>query len=539
MAGCKVACALLALAACCCCCLGEKFTSLKDMEKILVAESSLGERLEQYIGAEESRLQRLRDIASDFKSHSAEALVDPDRHLGNPVSAFRLVKRFTTDWDNIYDSLLKSNAADRFSDGLQEILSLFPDNDDLIGAATAVTRLQDTYALPTEYIADGGLRGAHEAPVMTASECFELGRMAYNSGDYYHAVLWMEHALEKMKEDCSPETQNEKAALLDYLSYAMYQQGNPQRAYNLTLQWLQLEPGHERAQSNVVHYERILKEREEEKRQKEEAQTEEEPWINQRTYEGYRGTKDFADYEALCRGEDTQYRPVEHHLYCRYKKHHPYFILRPLKEEIMNFDPFIAVYHNAMLEEEMEKVKELAGPKLHRSGVFVHAGDDQGNIYTKYRTSKSAWIHDHEDFLINRISLRTSAMVNLTLETVEQWQVLNYGIGGHYEPHFDFVRKDEVSTFSDREGNRILTAIYYLSDVQAGGYTVFPDLGVKVKPEKGACAVWYNLMRSGDGDYRTKHAGCPVLQGVKWVSNKWFHERGQDELRPCSLSEFE
>ena len=47
---------------------------------------------------------------------------------------------------------------------------------------------------------------------------------------------------------------------------------------------------------------------------------------------------------------------------------------------------------------------------------------------------------------------------------------------------------------------------------------------------------WYNLMKSGEGDERTRHAGCPVLAGSKWVANKWFHERGQEFHRPCGLS---
>lgn len=46
---------------------------------------------------------------------------------------------------------------------------------------------------------------------------------------------------------------------------------------------------------------------------------------------------------------------------------------------------------------------------------------------------------------------------------------------------------------------------------------------------------WYNLLRSGVGDLRTRHAACPVLTGTKWVSNKWIHERGQEFRRPCGL----
>lgn len=33
---------------------------------------------------------------------------------------------------------------------------------------------------------------------------------------------------------------------------------------------------------------------------------------------------------------------------------------------------------------------------------------------------------------------------------------------------------------------------------------------------QGTAVFWYNLFRSGEGDYRTRHAACPVLVGSKW-----------------------
>nr|XP_015205045.1 PREDICTED: prolyl 4-hydroxylase subunit alpha-2-like isoform X3 [Lepisosteus oculatus] len=115
-------------------------------------------------------------------------------------------------------------------------------------------------------------------------------------------------------------------------------------------------------------------------------------------------------------------------------------------------------------------------------------------------------------------------------------QVANYGVGGQYEPHYDFSRRPFDSNLK-KDGNRLATYLNYMSDVEAGGATVFPDFGAAIWPRKGTAVFWYNLFRSGEGDYRTRHAACPVLVGSKWVSNKWIHERGQEFRRPCGLTE--
>lgn len=60
-----------------------------------------------------------------------------------------------------------------------------------------------------------------------------------------------------------------------------------------------------------------------------------------------------------------------------------------------------------------------------------------------YRISKSAWLKDEEHKYVRTISQRVEDMTGLTMTTAEELQVVNYGIGGHYEPHFDFARVSE------------------------------------------------------------------------------------------------
>ena len=72
-------------------------------------------------------------------------------------------------------------------------------------------------------------------------------------------------------------------------------------------------------------------------------------------------------------------------------------------------------------------------------------------------------------------------------EHAEPWQVGVYSPGGHYLPHYDaFDDDDDMSRARTPEGvwvgNRIATAMVYLSDV-TGGYTAFPHLGVAARPQ--------------------------------------------------------
>lgn len=57
-------------------------------------------------------------------------------------------------------------------------------------------------------------------------------------------------------------------------------------------------------------------------------------------------------------------------------------------------------------------------------------------------------------------------------ENGEAMQVLRYELGQKYEPHFDYFH-DKVN--QQLGGHRIATVLMYLSDVEKGGETVFPN----------------------------------------------------------------
>ena len=55
------------------------------------------------------------------------------------------------------------------------------------------------------------------------------------------------------------------------------------------------------------------------------------------------------------------------------------------------------------------------------------------------RTSKSIYLNDASEKELLNLNNLVSSITNLSITTADGWQVANYGIGGHLEPHFDFM----------------------------------------------------------------------------------------------------
>uniref|UniRef100_A0A6Q2XHN7 Prolyl 4-hydroxylase subunit alpha-1 n=1 Tax=Esox lucius TaxID=8010 RepID=A0A6Q2XHN7_ESOLU len=517
----------------------------EEMTDLLYTEKDLVTSLKNYIMVEEMKLKQVKQWAEKMDTLSATATQDPEGFLGHPVNAFKLMKRLNTEWGNLENLVLK-DSAEGFISNLTLQRQHFPTDEDQTGAAKALLRLQDTYRLDTNTISTGDLPGVTHKSLMTVEDCFELGKIAYSEVDYYHTELWMEQALKQLEE--GEESTVDKVTVLDYLSYAIYQQGDLGRALELTKKLLRIDPDHQRANGNLKYFEfQLIKQRKAQADEAKKAQVEDKDKKRRKRQPSDASKKKaFKEpvperkmYEMLCRGEGVKMtNRRQSRLFCRYYTNNgnPSYLLSPAKQEDEWDRPYIVRYHDIISHSEIEKIKELALPKLRRATI---SNPITGVLETApYRISKSAWLTGYDHPMIDQINQRIEDLTGLEMDTAEELQVANYGVGGQYEPHFDFGRKDEPDAFKELgTGNRVATWLFYMSDVAAGGATVFPDVGAAVWPKKGTAVFWYNLFPSGEGDYSTRHAACPVLVGNKWVSNKWIHERGQEFRRPCGLTE--
>ena len=88
--------------------------------------------------------------------------------------------------------------------------------------------------------------------------------------------------------------------------------------------------------------------------------------------------------------------------------------------------------------------------------------------------------------------------------------------GGFYHWHNDFGVGDERHPDF---GERLVTFIWYLNDVDEGGETEFMD-GTKVKPKQGRLMFFPCTWMYG-------HRGCPPVSNNKYICTGWLHGKVQ------------
>lgn len=184
-------------------------------------------------------------------------------------------------------------------------------------------------------------------------------------------------------------------------------------------------------------------------------------------------------------------------------------------------NPQIVLFDNLLSNDECEEIIALSRPRLERSSTITDAG---GSALDHRRTSEGAFVKKSESSVIATIERRIAALVGWPEERGEDLQILRYAPGAEYQPHYDYFdeSKPGAPLLLARGGQRLATLVMYLNTPEAGGATVFPDVGIEVAPKKGS-GVFFSY---GTPDPSTKslHGGMPVIAGEKWVATKWLRQ---------------
>lgn len=204
--------------------------------------------------------------------------------------------------------------------------------------------------------------------------------------------------------------------------------------------------------------------------------------------------------------------------------------------EAISWEPRAFVYHNFLSKKECEYLINLAKPNMEKSSVVDNETGKSKD--SRVRTSSGTFLPRGGDKIIRKIEQRIADYTFIPVEYGEGLQVLHYEVGQKYEPHFDYFL-DEFNTKNG--GQRVATLLMYLSDVEEGGETVFPNAkgnhsavpwwnklsecgksGLSVKPKMGDALFFWSLKPDATLDPSSLHGGCPVIAGNKWSSTKWM-----------------
>mmetsp|Transcript_30740 Transcript_30740/g.65924 ORF Transcript_30740/g.65924 Transcript_30740/m.65924 type:complete len:558 (-) Transcript_30740:700-2373(-) len=190
--------------------------------------------------------------------------------------------------------------------------------------------------------------------------------------------------------------------------------------------------------------------------------------------------------------------------------------------------PWVITFDNLLTDEECDSLIQHGFDAGYKRSEDVGQQKFDGTLTSKKsigRTSENAWCTTRNgcrtQTVPKRVLDRMTSIVGIPPENSEDLQILKYEVGQFYNTHHDYIPHQK-----ERQcGPRILTFFLYLSDVEAGGGTDFPDLGITVSPKKGRAVLWPSVYSSHpmEVDNRMRHQALPVIAGTKFGANAWIH----------------
>lgn len=188
--------------------------------------------------------------------------------------------------------------------------------------------------------------------------------------------------------------------------------------------------------------------------------------------------------------------------------------------------PKVRLVPDFLTPEECEYMISLAEGKwrpstVGRSSSSISDGksDKYVNKRSKGRTSSSFMLLHSQDDVVAEIERRAASLVGFPADHVERLNMLRYESGEFFGQHHD-------GAF------RPWTVFITLNDIPrgAGGETLFPALGLKIRPKAGTALVWPNCLEDGQADDRVVHEALPPTGVRKYAINCFVNEKPVAEL---------
>ncbi len=240
---------------------------------------------------------------------------------------------------------------------------------------------------------------------------------------------------------------------------------------------------------------------------------------------------------------------------------------------VLSQHPWIVVVDDFIRDHEIRALLDKGGRDFKPSSISSRGPNKNKPNDSRVRKSLSSFC-DHPycdaDPVIQALQRRVANATGIPMTNFDFLQLVKYDIGGFYRLHHD-----QDAHPSSPWGPRVITILFYLSDVQSGGGTHFPLLNITVAPKRGRAVLWPSMFDSdpsgtvlradasppkssrgssshdsdavlfakyldaiprtarppaGSFDFRTVHEAMEVKAGHKLVANLWL--RLFDTKRP-------
>lgn len=190
--------------------------------------------------------------------------------------------------------------------------------------------------------------------------------------------------------------------------------------------------------------------------------------------------------------------------------------------------PWVVTLENVATAEECQAMIEAGRVLGYERSKDVGARKFDGTFdaaESKDRTSSNAWCVEecYRNEFHQRVLKVVENITGIPERNSEYWQLLKYEEGQFYRHHHDYVNFHTERS----QGVRMLTVFLYLNTVEEGGGTRFTDLDITVEARRGRALLWPSVLndKPSEKDRRTHHEALPVIKGIKYGANGWYHER--------------
>ncbi|CAG7819254.1 unnamed protein product [Allacma fusca] len=513
--------------------------SIPDLKVLVQFESKISQDLTEKYLADDSPLSTGSEIRRqvklyllDFYEECGFKKIEDTKNqtclpaVRNSICVYRLFKRVKY---LLSDLILRRSFRLQLGGLWRQIIFFFWKNNwplfrDLEFVAEGILRLHLIHDYDLKQFANGKIsRKFTTNCTLSSAHCYEISQIALSLRDFSSAIEWLELAKEKVLVD-----HQASSSFIQFLLWNAIEKHNGYFDEDL---FLDLEP---------TFFNREISHVPQDSRNATKIRN-----IQLETFKGNneRYYKDL-NFLRLCSGQ-TQPVNNESELFCWYElKTHLSLTIGPMKMEFLSRDPDVVQIYEVLHDKEMQPILDDTSSRLQPSMVGGKPSF-KGNklrdsapvsVDKKTRTALVSWYFGEVDMTVSQNIERITGLHVLERTAAEDLQIAAYPLAGHYGSHLD--------AFSPALGNsenmqRIATFMFYLSDVDEGGSTVFTSQGVAATPVKGSALFWYDVYTDGSSDWSTTHGACPVVVGEKWAANKWIHYHDQFLKRKCGLKRIE